>query len=229
MRIFKYTLLALPVLVWLFWVLAPSDRTTYRMTDLPWQQEVLANGDLKVFGLTLGQSILQEARVKVAKPASVGLFRNPDGRFVLEVYFENVVLSGLRVGLICEVEATQEQLKAFAERNVNRDPTPSGAVKFELTEDDLRTIVNWKIRSLNYLPTVNFDEELLLSRFGLPDEKVPLKEDTAYWLYPKQGLAITVDGDGKELMQYVRPADFGRIREEIEKQVATEAAVVEED
>jgi len=221
-------LLALPVLAWLFWMLAPSDKTTYRMTDLPWQQEVLANGDLKVFGLTLGQSILQEARVKVAKPASVGLFRNPDGRFVLEAYFENVVLSGLRVGLICEVEATQAQLKAFMERNVNRDPTPSGAVKYELTEDDLRTIVNWKIRSLNYLPTVDFDEALLLSRFGLPDEKIPLKEDAAYWLYPKRGLAITVDGDGKELMQYVRPADFDRIREEIEKQVAAEAAVVEE-
>jgi len=228
MRILKYMLLALPVLAWLFWMLAPSDKTTYRMTDLPWQQEVLANGDLKVFGLTLGQSILQEARVKVAKPASVGLFRNPDGRFVLEAYFENVVLSGLRVGLICEVEATQAQLKAFMERNVNRDPTPSGAVKYELTEDDLRTIVNWKIRSLNYLPTVDFDEALLLSRFGLPDEKIPLKEDAAYWLYPKRGLAITVDGDGKELMQYVRPADFDRIREEIEKQVAAEAAVVEE-
>ncbi|MDQ7074715.1 MAG: hypothetical protein Q9O24_06075 [Gammaproteobacteria bacterium] len=221
MRILKYTLLALPVLVWLFWVLAPSDRT-YRMTDLPWQHEVLANGDLKVFGLTLGQSILQEARVKVAKPASVGLFQNPDNELALEAYFENVLLSGLRVGLICEVEATQAQLIEFAKRNVSRSPMPSGSLKYELTEADLNTIVDWKIRSLNYLPTINWEPELLLRRFGLPDEKITLKENIAYWLYPKQGLAITVDDEGKELMQYVRPADFGRIREEIDKQVVAE-------
>ena len=32
-------------------------------------------------------------------------------------------------------------------------------------------------------------------------------------LYPKQGLDVVVDKDGKELLQYVAPQQFARLRE----------------
>ena len=36
-------------------------------------------------------------------------------------------------------------------------------------------------------------------------------------LYPDKGLDVVVDGNGKELLQYVAPRDFAELREPLNK------------
>ena len=51
------------------------------------------------------------------------------------------------------------------------------------------------------------DEEIILARFGEPDECAQLDEAT-HFLYLEKGLDIALHDDAKEVMPYVLPNDF---------------------
>jgi hypothetical protein len=53
---------------------------------------------------------------------------------------------------------------------------------------------------------------VILQRFGAPAERIRQGETLEHFLYPAQGLDIVLDSKGKEVLQYVAPADFARLR-----------------
>ena len=57
------------------------------------------------------------------------------------------------------------------------------------------------------------DEATLIERFGTPGERLPVSSERVHLLYADKGLDIVVDAQGKELLQYVPPRDFARLRE----------------
>ena len=69
------------------------------------------------------------------------------------------------------------------------------------------------IRAISVIPTVNLDEATIVQRFGEPGERIVVSEKRTHLLYPKLGLDVVVDKDGKELLQYVAPQQFARLRE----------------
>ena len=54
-------------------------------------------------------------------------------------------------------------------------------------------------------------------RFGEPGERLVVSEKRVHLLYPDKGLDVVVDGNGKELLQYVAPRDFAELREPLNK------------
>jgi len=53
---------------------------------------------------------------------------------------------------------------------------------------------------------------MFLKRFGQPSQRIREKKSGAvHWLYPQNGLDITLGGGEKPLLQYVPPRDFDRL------------------
>jgi hypothetical protein len=53
---------------------------------------------------------------------------------------------------------------------------------------------------------------------------VEISEKRVHLLYPQQGLDVVVDGNGKELLQYVAPRNFASLREPLRAAVAVQPA-----
>jgi hypothetical protein len=199
---------------------ACGESTPRHIDNLPWQIEILPDGHSKVFGIELGKSTTLEAKRALDHKADFSLFKSADGSLSLEAYYGTLNLGVLEAKLIAEVEATQEQLKKLGEHAENPRAQPSGAWKFDMRDEDYLTIQNWPVRSLTYIPmAVQFDAALLEKRFGKPAERKPIDAGREYWLYPDKGLVIMLADKEKEILQYVAPSDFARLRDKISREL----------
>lgn len=61
---------------------------------------------------------------------------------------------------------------------------------------------------MTFIPSINLDEEVIRTRFGEPDQRTEL-EGVVHFLYPEKGLDVVIIEEGKEVIQYVVPRDFG--------------------
>jgi hypothetical protein len=97
-------------------------------------------------------------------------------------------------------------------RGLKKTPLEHGGRKIGLSNRDLAMLAEKPIASITYIPTTNLEKETIAARFGKPEEELPVDAETTFWLYPGKGLAIAVNKKGREVMQYVAPRDFDRIR-----------------
>jgi hypothetical protein len=140
------------------------------------------------------------------------LFENPDGSVSLEVFFNEVTMGGLSGKFILTLQATDSQLKAFKQRAIKRKPMESGALRYRLAETDRRKLLEMPVSAISYIPYIDLDNELVRQRFGTPDEIIAITDDKLHLLYPAKGLDLLLDEGGKELLQYVAPRDFSRLK-----------------
>lgn len=187
--------------------------------NLPWQIELLPNGQSRVFGLIPGQTTLLEAKRILDKKGEVSLFKSADDTLSAELFYGKIRLGFLDAYLIAEAQGTQEQLQGMLARASNPKAQPSGAWRYELAVEDIRALQDWPIRSLTYIPAaVQFDAMFLEKHFGRPAEKRPIDEGREYWLYPDKGLVVMLAEKEREILQYVAPVDFGRLKEKISRE-----------
>lgn len=179
---------------------------------LPWQVERL-NGTTRVFGITLGQTTVAQAEIAIGEPAEVSLFRSREGEIDVEAYFDQATISGLKAKLVAAVALSDEQKAAMYDRGVRVATLGSGTRKVTLSEEDLAEVRRTAIGTLTYIPQINLEPELIAQRFGEPARRVPdpRSETAVHWLYPELGLDIALSDEEKEVLQYVPPAEFGRL------------------
>ena len=60
-------------------------------------------------------------------------------------------------------------------------------------------------------------------RFGPPAQRIRGNEHLEHWLYPALGLSLALDSQGKEVLQYVAPAQFGQLRDPLVARAASAA------
>lgn len=204
--------LALLVLGW--FLITPSPRQhQVDPGDLPWNLVVDGPQRVRVFGLSIGESTLADSDRRFGVEAEAGVFRDPGGKLSVEAYYDSLTLAGLKAKLVLELRASVEELEGFEAATIRRIGLRSGAVRLELPSSydaDLRKL---SIRSLTYAPRVDIEAETLRERFGEPERIVQLDERRSHWLYPQRGLDILVDSDGREVIQYLLPAEFERLLE----------------
>jgi len=199
---------------------ACGEQAPRHIDNLPWQIELLPDGHSKVFGIELGKSTTLDAKRALDHKADFSLFKSADGTLSLEAYYGTLTLGVLDTKLIAEVEATPAQLKILAEHAENLRAQPSGSWKADLRDEDYLTIQSWPVRSLTYIPmAVQFDAEVLEKRFGKPNERKPIDVGREYWLYPEKGLVIMLADKEKEILQYVAPSDFARLKDKISREL----------
>ena len=198
-------------------IVLPGGRESDPNPKLPWDIRLDVTGNSEVFGLSLGKSILNDARALFRDEGKVSLFITHEGKPDLEAYFERVYLSGLRADFVLVLEADEGTLQELYERGSRISRTTDITRKVELAGQDKAFVGELPIRLINYIPMADLDEELITQRFGEPGERIPEAETgIVHWIYPDEGLSIGVNPDGKELLQYVQPDQIspliGRLR-----------------
>jgi hypothetical protein len=185
-------------------ILLPGGRTVDSNPRLPWDITVDASNDVSVFGLTLNQSHLIDAREIFQAQGEINMFLSDTGDPALEAYFERVFLNGLRADIILVLKAEAAQLQGLFNRGSRISRTSDTIHKVELSSEDLLLTANLPIELINYIPAANLDEALIRNRFGEPSKKISEGESgIIHWIYPEKGLSIGINPEGKELIQYM--------------------------
>ena len=182
-------------------------------SNLPWQITLDAQGGSRVFGLQPGVSTLGEVRQTLAGEMDVAIIAEPNEIGSLEAYYAQVPLGFVLAKMIVTVDASDAVISAMRERALRAKHMESTTRKITLHPDDLAAAEALPVRAISVIPTVNLDEATIIQRFGEPGERIVVSEKRTHLLYPKLGLDVVVDKDGKELLQYVAPQQFARLRE----------------
>lgn len=197
-------------------LLPPKQEASPPITHgMPWQIELPTTGASRVFGLTLGgarPSTLADAQRAFPEVLKLALLAPQDQPLTLEAYFESVSIGPLSGKLVIGIAASQAELEAMRERAAKTDHLETGIRKFILGDADRQRAENMPLATLVFIPAASLDEAVILQRFGTPAERIPQGETLEHFLYPEKGLDVVLDGNGKEVLQYVAPADFARLR-----------------
>jgi hypothetical protein len=194
--------------IWLLLSILPDERAGLRL--YPWEVSRDAAGNTRVFGLSIGDSTLADARVLLGEEGKINLFENPDGSRTVEVYFDNIFLSNLKADWIVTLAVPEDELAAMYERGLRISKTGSGSRKVKLDPVDVERLADAPIRILTYLPWKSLEPRDIAGRFGEPAEKRTEPGGIVHWLYPEQGMDIARDDDGGVVIQYLNRADFER-------------------
>lgn len=199
----------LSVLLLLGTLLVPDDPG--HKDDLPWHIEHPTAESVRIFGLALGKVSTNEAEQRFKEEAKLSLFKDPDGKMIVEAFLEQVNLAGLRSKIVLVIDAPEDELKGMHERGLRMNSTSSGK-KITLMPDDVARLRTFPISSLTYMPGGRVEEPLFLKRFGKPAQIIKeSKSGAVHWLYPQDGLDITLGGDEKPVLQYVLPGEFDKL------------------
>ena len=182
-------------------------------SNLPWQIAVDGQGGSTVFGLQPGVSTLGDVRRKLGDEIEVAIIAEPNEIGSLEGYYAQVPLGFVLAKMIVTVDVPDEAISAMRERALKAKHMESTTRRITLHPDDLAAADRLPIRAISVIPTTNLDEATIIQRFGEPGERIIVSDKRTHLLYPKQGLDVVVDKDGKELLQYVAPQQFARLRE----------------
>lgn len=188
------------------------------MHGLPWQITPLPSGDTQVFGLRLAAqpeaaSTLGDVQRRWASDFQMAVVAAPDENGTLEAYVESATMGFIIGKLVVTAQVSPQVIQGFRERAANVGYMNSSTRKYRLSAEDQALALRSPILALAFIPQANLDEAIVKARFGEPAERVRSNAHAEHWLYPDKGLGITLDSEGKELLQYVAPAQFTQLRE----------------
>lgn len=202
-------LLAAALVAWR--MVAPPDPATRAavMHGAPWQIETPAPGQTRVMGLALPGSTLAQARLRWGTDLKVALMAKPEGPVALEAYLERFETGGVGGRLLLRFDTSNLAAPvAHWRETVFGVPQESGTRQHALAEPAIQDLGSAGLQGVNFIPEAQLSAEVLLARFGPPAERLAEGERLQHWLYPPQGLAVLLDAKGREVLQYVAPADF---------------------
>jgi len=195
-------------------LLMAPDNSVNTPDTLPWKIAHPTPDTTRIFGITLGQTSLDETTKIFAGEAEIqiSLFKPTDGKLGIEAFTEEVNFNGLKAKIVMNIAVPERELQGMFDRGLRMNNTPSGK-RITLTADDLARVRQAPIASLTYLPNVRLEDEIIAKRFGEPAQRIrESKTGVIHWLYPQHGLDIVLGGKEKPLLQYVSPRNFEQLR-----------------
>ncbi len=211
-------LLFLTIIVVAFLSLKPDSGQTAKIIDnLPWQIEVLPDGESRVFGITLGQSTLTEVREQLGDNMQLAIVVASGQEIgALEMFYSRFKAGVFSGKLVFAADLPPEQLTQMMQRAVRAKYMDSGARKFTLHPDDLVIALNAPLASITFMPIVKIDKASAIKRFGPATEIIRTDEQLTHLLYPDKGLDLILDENNRAVLQYIAPRDFERLREPLQ-------------
>ncbi len=183
-----------------------------KRTNLPWQITIHSDGSSEVFGLTLGRSTLADAIHRIKEPPEITMFVSPEGKKVVEAYFERVKLGNVRAKMVLTAALSEKQLEQMYDRGLRISKSSGGGRKVTLHPDDIAVVHRTPISNITYLPHTNLDAGTITRLFGTPAQRIrEPKNNVVHWLYPDKGIDIALSEEKKEVLQYVAPARFEQL------------------
>lgn len=195
-----------------------KDEKSGGVTGLPWQIEVLPDGSTRVFGVTLGQTTLADAVAHLGKDMELAVMVAKGEAGSLEMYYGQYRAGLLSARLVLAAELDADRIDAMRENAVEKKVLETGARKYVLSEDDHAQAFGAVIYSIACIPAVNLDHDIIVKRFGEADEIIRKSNGVTHYLYAAKGLDVVLNEDAKEVLQYVAPSEFNRLRDPLDRQ-----------
>ncbi len=181
------------------------------LTGLPWQIEILPDGSTQVFALHIGVSRLADAYKMLGSDMELAIVAASDELGNLEMYYGHYQAGLLSGKLVLQTSASEHDLKVWRDNAAKSEYMASGlAKKYTLSENYLSQVLDEVITAITFIPAVNLDEEVILARFGEPDNRIEL-DGVTHFLYATKGLDVALHDDSKEVIQYISPASFQQL------------------
>jgi len=196
----------------LFYFSVDQNGTT--SSNMPWQITLHDQNRLEVFGVVLNQTTLEQARQQFGQLEGIALYQSEHGDYSLEAYFGKVTIGRFNARLIANLDVSQDELEALTSHAVKRVKTEEGSTRWTLNADKQQEQGSRKIRTLSYIPDYSkLDADYIRQRFGEPESFSVVNETTQLWVYPQLGVRILIDTQGRELFEYISPAQFKLLEE----------------
>lgn len=218
MKIVVSLLLIIAALLAVAMLLRPPPGEVQPLQGLPWQVEPLDDGSSRVFGLTLGRDTLGQARDTLGPDMELAVVVKGKETGTLEMYYSRFSAGVLSGRLILTGDVDDATLMQLRERSGAPRYLDSGARKYHLQPDDLPLAYRAPLQGVTFVPVASIDAETAHKRFGEPAESLRLDEDSVHLLYPRLGLDLMIDAGHRDVLQYVAPRDFARLREPLLQQ-----------
>ncbi|MDH5473645.1 MAG: hypothetical protein OEY61_12385 [Gammaproteobacteria bacterium] len=207
LKVLAFSVVAVLVGIFLSSTMEPETSLGY-----PWQIEKRSDDTTKVFNINLGHTTLGEAETLLKEGATLTLFVPSEGNAVIEAYFNELFIGGLKAKMVLTFEVDPIDVNAMFERGIRISTLGSGTRKVTLDSNDETRMRSKVITSMTYLPSINLQAELIEKRFGQPENKITDTISGAeHWLYPDMGVDIVLHETEKEVIQYILPINFNRI------------------
>jgi hypothetical protein len=197
-----------PVLLRMF-TMPPGPAIATPTVGAPWQVELPGPGRSRVFGLNLPGTTLAETRQRWSDELRLALIAGRDGSMALEGYVERFESGGVSGRLLLTFDSPASTLQRWRD-SLPGTPLESGGRQHALSPTALEDLAGSALSGLSFIPVAQLDAQVLTARFGAPAERLPEGDRIEHWLYPALGLAVALDAKGRDVLQYVAPADFER-------------------
>ena len=191
------------------WTQLPEISTDQRkITRLPWIIQTDEQGGSRVFGLAIGKATVKQAQETFNDEAEFAVFIDQDEQLSLEAFFNYTNIAGLQARMTLTLIADKQEIADLAEQSIEKKAQPSNSYKLKLPTDLHPTLFEYAFNSITYQPKIKIEKDILMARFGKPENIERTGEHTYQWRYPKKGLLITVSDEEKPVFIYVRPDQF---------------------
>jgi hypothetical protein len=213
LRLFSLLIFLTIVIVAFLYLKPGSEHSTENFKNLPWQIEVLPEGRSKVFGITLGESTLGDAREQLGDDMELAIIA-ASGQDIgsLEMFYSRYRAGVFTGKLVLAGDLEPESLAGLMQRAASSRYMETGARKFTLHPSDLVIALQAPLASVTFIPAVSIDESSAIQRFGPATETIRSDAGITHLLYPAKGLDLIIGETGRAVLQYVAPRDFERLR-----------------
>jgi len=185
-------------------------------SGLPWEIEVQPGGTSRVMGLVLSQSeagsTLADAQQRWGENTQIAIIAAPGEDGTLEAFVDPAQAGFISGKVVITAYLPAAEVRGMRERAIKSDFMESTTRKYTIATADMAAALKAPITAVSFIPQANLDEATVLARFGPPAERVRSNGHLEHFLYPDKGLDIALDTEGKELLQYVAPSQFERLR-----------------
>jgi len=176
--------------------------------DLPWNIQLHEDNSSEVFKLRLEHSTLADAIQRFQEPEGIAIYKG-EQRYSLEAYFGTVNIGPLKAKLVATLQASPVEIEEMLSRATGIALSGSADRKIELAVEDRQQALNKKISGITFIPKYSgLESDFFKDRFGEPDAWLRINENAVQYFYPKKGLSIVIDAEGKEILQYSHPNHF---------------------
>lgn len=178
--------------------------------ELPWQVQPTPGGGIVVFGLALPGGTLDDAVRRWGDDLDIAVMARRGEGGALEAYVERFAAGGVTGRLVLSTETDAATVARWRARSPREQAVDADTRRYSLAEGDRVDALRTPLAGITFLPAARLDADTVRGRFGAPAERWSQDERIEQWLYPALGLAVAIDREGRDLLQYVAPADFDR-------------------
>jgi hypothetical protein len=187
----------------------------------PWQVQ-RHGGGTRVFGLDLPGSVLADAKARWGDGLQVAVIARRGDEGALEGYVETVDAGGIAGRLVLATGLAPAAVATLRADAARQEPIDGESARFGLRADGRAAALRAALVGITFIPAAKLDAAVVRQRFGEPAERLATPPRLEHWLYPALGLDIALDSEGKDVLQYVAPADFEvRLRQPLVRAGAT--------